>query len=234
MSGCQPPLTLTFVAGRLAWSLGTANECYYRAVTLKGEMRQGQAMLPQPKPSLGYQSTPWPSHADYYNTAPWRCFTPAFSAPLQGPSQGWEGHDCAMYITPTTEQGPASPPNADLPGNPHPTLHNNLLPGTGGKGEAQGRPARKASAAAVNRRSRRAPWDAGKEGVRRARGLLLTKVEAIIGRVGPAPLLRNVPGHGAETAARRLPPTPHRQQPHQPRRRTYDGDGGRLPSPSCG
>lgn len=69
--------------------------------------------------------------------------------------------------------------------------------------------------------------------VYRARGLLLTKVEAVIGRVGPPPLLRAVAGHAAEAAARRPPPPLRRQQPPQPRRRAHDGSG-RLPSPSCG
>lgn len=65
----------------------------------------------------------------------------------------------------------------------------------------------------------------GQEGVYRARGLLLTKVEAVIGRVGPAPLFRAVAGHGAQA-----PPPPRRQQqqPRQPRRRPHDG-GGRAP-----
>lgn len=76
------------------------------------------------------------------------------------------------------------------------------------------------------------PAKRGRKGFYQARGLLLTKVEAVIGRVRPPPLLRAVAGHGAEAAPRRPPPR-RRQQPRQPRRRTHNG-GGRLPSPSCG
>lgn len=65
------------------------------------------------------------------------------------------------------------------------------------------------------------------------RGLLLTKVEAVIGSVGPPPLLRAVAGHGAEAAARRPPPPPRRQQPPQPRQRTHDGCDRLPPLPAA-
>lgn len=87
------------------------------------------------------------------------------------------------------------------------------------------------AAAAAASPHQRSPRGGERKGFYRARGLLLTKVEAVIGRVGPPPLLRAVAGHGAEAAARRPPPPPpRRQQPRQPRRRAHDGGGHPPPS----
>lgn len=175
------------------------------------EVRRGKA--PMAKAVLGV-----PERPGYHNTAPPQCctHTPAPSPNTCSPSKGLrragEGHGCAAHTSPRGRAGPPSPPQAFCQKIPSLSTKKCRLgvavrlrddtsaspKGHGGSGEPPPplptvHPARQ-----------------GEEGFYGARGLLLTKVEAVIGRVGPPPLLRAVAGHGAEAAPQRPPPPPRR------------------------
>lgn len=239
---------MTFLEGGLACSRGTSRAptglSYRRNKVKQGSHGQGCPWAPRAPRGLCAQAATTPHQAALHPRPPPSTSSPppsTSSSPLQRPSRAGEGDGWAAHTSPLDRAGPASPPEVDLPRSPltlhkKPT-HTHPAPprrGWGLRGDTSDSPRGLGGSGEPPPLPTVDPAKRGRKGFYQARGLLLTKVEAVIGRVRPPPLLRAVAGHGAEAAPRRPPPPPRRrQQPRQPRRRTHNG-GGRLPSPSCG